>query len=75
MASTFESLQAQILSLPKAERTRLLDQLIASLDVDPAVEDGWEKVAEARDADLQSGAVDPVTLEDAMAGLRAKFPG
>jgi hypothetical protein len=53
----------------------LLERLIASLDVDVAAEEDWERLAEARDAELDSGAVVPVALEDAMIRLRAKFPG
>lgn len=55
MAASLESLQAQVLSLSKADRSRLLERLIASLDVDVAEED-WERVAEARDAELERNA-------------------
>jgi hypothetical protein len=75
MAASLESLQAQILSLSKADRSRLLERLIASLDVDVAAEEEWEQLAEAREAELGSGGAAPVALEDAMARLRAKFPG
>ncbi len=75
MAATLESLQAQILSLSKADRSRLLERLIASLDVDVAAEEEWEQLAEARDAEMDSGTVAPVALEDAMARLRVRFPG
>ncbi len=46
-------------------------RLIASLDVDVEAEAQWEQLAEERDAELDSGAVSPVSLEDAMARLRA----
>ncbi|HNT38689.1 MAG TPA: addiction module protein [Rubrivivax sp.] len=75
MSATLESLQAQILCLSKADRSRLLERLIASLEVDAAAEAQWERVAEARDEELRSAAVTPVTLEDAMARLRASLPG
>jgi hypothetical protein len=75
MAANFETLQAQVLSLSKADRSRLLERLIASLDVDPTAEEAWERLAEARDAELDSGAARPVAIEDAMARLRVKFPG
>ena len=41
MVATLESLQAQILSLSKADRSRLLERLISSLDVDPTAEEAW----------------------------------
>jgi hypothetical protein len=75
MVATLESLQAQILSLSKADRSRLLERLISSLDVDPTAEEAWERLAVARDAELDLGVVSPVAVEDAMARLRAKFPG
>jgi hypothetical protein len=71
VAVNVETLQAQWLSLSKANRSRLLERLIASLDVDPAAEDAWERLAEARDAELDSGAARPIAIEDAMARLRA----
>ena len=75
MPVTLEIVQAQVLSLSKTDRSRLLDRLIASLDVDVEAEAQWEQLADARDAELESGAVAPVPLEDAMARLRARFPG
>lgn len=75
MAVQFEILQAQVMSLTKAERTQLLERLVASLDVDVEAEEGWEQVAEARELELESGAAKGVALEDAMAQLRVRFPG
>ena len=73
--STLEALQAQVLGLPKAERARLLERLVASLDVDVQAEEEWEKLAQAREEELQTGRAEAVPLEDAMARLRARFPG
>ena len=75
MPVTFETLQAQVMSLSKADRSRLLDRLIASLDMDVEAEAQWERLAEERDAELESGAVAAIPLEDAMASLRARFSG
>lgn len=75
MSTTLEVLQAQVLSLSKEDRSRLLERLVASLDVDAEAEEEWEAVAAERDAELESGAVTGIPLEDAMARLRARFPG
>lgn len=75
MSTTLEVLQAQVLSLSKEDRSRLLERLVASLDVDAEAEEEWEEIAAERDAELESGAVVGVSLEDAMARLRARFPG
>jgi hypothetical protein len=69
------SSRVSVLSLSKANRPRLVERLISSLDLDPAAEEEWEALAEVRDADLDAGAVRLVALEDEMARLRAKFPG
>ena len=79
MSVTLDVLQAQVLNLPKADRSRLLDRLVASLDVDVDVdvdaEAQWEQLAAQREAEIESAAVTSVALEDAMARLRARFPG
>lgn len=75
MPVTLEVLQAQVMSLSKADRARLLERLIASLEVDVEAEALWEQMAEQRDAELESGAAAPVPLEDAMARLRTRFAG
>ena len=73
MTIDFEKLQAQIMKLSKADRLRLLERLVASLDLD--IEQYWDTVAEARDAEIDAGSIEGVPLEEAMARLRAKFPG
>lgn len=75
MSATLEILQAQILGLSKEDRSRLLERLVASLDVDAGAEQEWEAVASEREAELESGTVAGIALEDAMARLRARFPG
>ena len=75
MNITPEALQAQVMSLSRGDRARLLERLIASLDGDVESEAAWEELAARRDAELESGTVAPVPLEDAMAHLRARFPG
>ena len=72
---TLEALQAQVLSLSKADRSRLLECLVASLDVDAQAEAAWDQLAEDRDAELLAGTVVAVPLEDAMARLQARFSG
>jgi len=73
--TTLETLQAQVLSLSKSDRARLLERLVASLDVDTQAEEEWEQIAETREIELTSGQSVAVSLEDAMARLRARFPG
>jgi len=48
---------------------------VSSFDADPTAEEAWERLAEARDAELDAGVVAPVALGDTKGRLRAKFPG
>ena len=75
MQVTFETLQAEVLRLSPADRARLLDRLIASLDVDPDADAEWDDVADRREQELQTGVVKAVALEMVIARLEARFPG
>jgi hypothetical protein len=75
MPNTLEALQAEVLRLSPADRARLLDRLVASLDVDASVEAAWDAVADQRELELGSGAVGAVPLEVAIARLEAQFAG
>ena len=75
MSTTLEALQAEVLRLSPSDRARLLDRLIASLDVDAQAEAAWDAVADEREEQLQSGAVQTVSLDVAIARLEARFPG
>lgn len=74
MPSNLDLLQAEVLRLSPADRARLLDRLVASLDVDASVEAAWDAVADQRDQELSSGAVEAVPLELAVARLEARYP-
>lgn len=71
MATPLEALEAEVLKLAPAERSHLLERLVASLDVDLEVEQAWEQEADRREAALASGTVQAVSGPDAVARLRA----
>lgn len=75
MDLTIDMLQAEVLKLAAPDRARLLDILFDSIDQDEDVEREWEKIADHRDAELDSGTVRPVDGSTVLARLRAKFPG
>ena len=75
MSRTLESLKAEVMSLAPAERARLLDQIIESLDRDAEAEGAWDQVALQRESEIESGSVTGVPLEDVIARLEARFPG
>jgi len=71
MTMPIEALEAEVLGLTAAERSRLLERLIASLDADPAVEKAWLLEARRRDEEIEAGAVQAVPGELVLARLRA----
>lgn len=75
MSTVLETLQAEVLRLSLADRAKLLDRLIASLDVDIGIEADWDKLADEREQELAAGTANAVLLEVAIARLEARFPG
>jgi hypothetical protein len=75
MSTTLEALQAEVLRLSPKDRAHLLNRLVASLDVDIEAEAAWDAPADEREADIESGATQPVALDLAIARLEARFPG
>lgn len=75
MNTHLEILEAEVMQLPLADKSHLLERLIATLDADEEYEKAWEAVADRREAELDSGLVVAVPLEDAMKRLRARLAG
>jgi hypothetical protein len=73
MSLPLEVLELELLRLPPADRTRLLDRVIASLDADKARDKAWDDVAAARDAGIERGESVPVAGHDAIARLRSEL--
>ena len=73
MAKLVDDLQAEVLSLPPAERSLLLERLIVSLDADPEIQRAWMQEAQRRDSEIESGAVASVPGEEALARIRANL--
>ncbi|MDO8351593.1 MAG: addiction module protein [Gallionella sp.] len=73
MSTNLEILEAEVLQLPPVERSYLLERLIASLDSDPEVEEAWEREADRREAELESGSISAVSWQEAIARLRARL--
>jgi len=71
--ANLEVLEAEVLRLPPVDRSHLLERLIASLDADPEVEEAWEREADRREADLDSGLIAAVPGQEAIDRLRARL--
>jgi putative addiction module component (TIGR02574 family) len=73
MSSTVEALEAEALQLSAAERARLVERLIASLDIDPEVEEAWAAEVERRNAEIETGVVSLISGPEALAKLKTEF--
>jgi putative addiction module component (TIGR02574 family) len=68
-----EEIEQELLKLPLAERARLAERLIASLDEDAEIETAWIAEVRRRDEEVVSGAVEAIPLEDALTSIRTRF--
>lgn len=73
MSLTLEALESEVLRLSTADRARLLDRVVASLDADADCEAAWDAVAARRDAEIEKGLSTVVPVEDVLAQLRAEL--
>lgn len=73
MNTNLEFLEAEALQLAPVERSHLLERLIVSLDSDPEVEEAWEREADRREAELESGLIAAVPGSEAIARLRTRL--
>ena len=73
MPPTVETVEADALRLPAAERAQLTERLITSLDIDPRVEAAWAAEAERRHAEIKNGAVTPLPGPETLTELKAEF--
>ncbi len=73
MSSSVEVLEAEVLQLSVAERARLVERLIASLDADPDIAEAWAAEVERRQAQLESGAAKLRPGPETLAKLKTEF--
>jgi Putative addiction module component len=73
MSMPVEALTQEVMKLPTELRSRLLDQVIASLDTDRSRDAAWALVAAKRDAQLELGTEQALPSEAVLASLRAEL--
>ena len=66
-----EILEAEVLKHEPADRARLAEHLIASLDEDNEIEVAWATEIERRVAEVQSGTVAGMPFDEVIAQTRA----
>jgi hypothetical protein len=73
MAIPVEILEAEALNLPQADRSRLVDRLIASLERDPEWEAAWSAEADRREERIARGEATWIPGAEAIARIRSKL--
>lgn len=71
MQTQFETLEAEALKLSAAERAKLAEHLIASLDEDSEIEEAWAAETERRIAEIEAGTAQMIPAAEAIARARA----
>ena len=71
MDTELEKLEAEALKLAPGQRAALAQRLLASLEEDAEIEDAWAQEVERRIAEVESGAVQLIPIEEALARVRA----
>ncbi len=69
--SNIEQLEAEILNLPAADRSRLAERLLMSLEEDDEIMAAWGDEAERRADAFERGEIGAADFEDVMARARA----
>ena len=70
MAIPVDLLEAQALSLPQADRSRLVDRLLASLGHDPKWEEAWSAEADLREERIIDGQAQWINGPEAVQRIR-----
>lgn len=73
MPMQLDALETEVLKLSPAERSHLLDRLVASLDADSEIADAWALEAERRDAEIDAGRVTLVPGKVVLARLGSQL--
>ena len=66
-------LEAELLSLPQADRSRMVDRLLTSLGHDPEWEQAWSDEADLREARINAGQAQWVNGPEAVARIRTSL--
>jgi putative addiction module component (TIGR02574 family) len=70
-----QRLEAAVLSLPLAERARLAERLIASLDEPTEIEEAWAVEVKRRLDALDRGEIELIPTEQVMEEARRRIGG
>jgi putative addiction module component (TIGR02574 family) len=66
---TRERLEVEARSLPREERARLAEALLASLEEEAEIEQAWREEIRRRSAELDAGTVEAIPAEQVFAEI------
>ncbi|HVG46430.1 MAG TPA: addiction module protein [Longimicrobium sp.] len=66
MRLTPDQIEIEVLSLPREDRVRILEALVASLRTDPEVERAWDEETRRRIRDIRSGVAELIPGEQVL---------
>jgi putative addiction module component (TIGR02574 family) len=72
---TRERLEVEARSLPRDERARLAEALLASLEEEAEIERAWREEINRRAAELDSGSVKSVPADEVFAAIEEILEG
>ena len=72
-SETVETRDAAALQLTPADRVRLVDRLISTLDAHPEVEETWAAEVERRQTEVENGTVTLLPGPESLAKVKAEF--
>ena len=73
MDTPLEALESQVLRLPAADRARLLDRVVASLDADAARDKAWDALAANREALARNDPALMFSMDSVLEQLRTEL--
>ncbi len=73
MSKPLEAIEAEALNLPQADRSRMIERLIASLEQDPEWESAWSAEVSRREDRIARGEAAWVPGVEAIARIRSKL--
>jgi putative addiction module component (TIGR02574 family) len=71
MSLTADQIASEALSLPRPERARVADVLIASLATEPEVEHAWDTEIRRRLRDIDAGVTQMIPGDEVLAEVEA----
>lgn len=73
MSFAIELMESVALNLLFAERARLVEKLLATLESEPSIETAWDEEVNNRLAAIENGTASWLSSDTILAELKAKF--